>query len=280
MKKILIPVDFKFNSYDAIDYAINFFKHEQCQFYFLNTYSYDISGLNTIDLLQADGDWYDKPKHDSEDNLGKTIQKYALNNRESKHHFSAISEYSNLIEGMKKAIKDINIDLVVLPGKDQTGKDSIRYSRNTKRIIEHIRECPVMIIPASAKVHKKPKFVLVSSFDLDLPIKELDNWYELVEIAKGCIKIVTLSGKEELSEVQKTNQNKVHSHLEKLSEEKIEVEYIKNAPALKDFARYHSDYIMCLIDRKPDLWRKLGIIHSRITNLGPLPSTPVIALHR
>ena len=74
MKKILIPIDFKFNSHDAIDYAIRFFKREQCEFYFLNTYTYDISGLNTIDLLQADDDWYDKPKCASEDNLGYCIR--------------------------------------------------------------------------------------------------------------------------------------------------------------------------------------------------------------
>ncbi|HBR53744.1 MAG TPA: hypothetical protein DEA82_05975 [Flavobacteriaceae bacterium] len=280
MKKILIPIDLKLNSYEAIDYAIKFFKREQCEFYFLNTYTYDLSGLNTIDLLQADDDWYDKPKHDSEDSLGKIIQKYAFNNREAKHRFSAISEYSNLIEGMKKAIKDIKIDLVVLPGKDRMGEGTMRYSRNTKRIIEHIRECPVMIIPASAKMHKKPKFALVSSFDLELPLSELENWYGLVQIAKGSIKIVMLSGKTELSELQKANQNKVRFHLELLSEEKIQVEYVKNAPALKDFARLHSDYIMCLIDRKPDLWRKMGVTHSKITTLGPMPSTPVIALHR
>ena len=280
MKKILIPIDFKFNNHDAIDYAIRFFKREQCEFYFLNTYTYDISGLNTIDLLQADDDWYDKPKCASEDNLGKLIQTYAFNNRDSKHHFSAISECSNLIEGMKKAMKDIKIDLVVLPGKDRTGEDSIRYSRNTKRIIEHIRECPIMIIPASSKMHKKPKFVLVSRFDIDLPISELENWYELVQIAKGNIKIVTLSGKDDLTEKQKSNQCKVRYHLEMLSGEKIKIEYIENAPALKDFARYHSDYIMCLIDRKPDLWRKIGFTHSKITNLGPLLSTPLIALHR
>lgn len=280
MKKILIPIDFKFNSYDAIDYAIALFKREQCEFYFLNTYTYDIEGLNAIHMLQADDDWYDKPKHDSENSLGKVIQKYTINNRDTNHRFSAISECSNLIEGIKKAIKDIKIDLVVIPGKDSTNESSEKYSKNTKRIIEYIRECPVMVIPSSAKIHKKPKFVLVSNFELDLPKSELDNWFDLIKITSGSLKIVTLSGKEELSELQKANQNKVCSHLEMLSEETIQVEYIENASALKDFARCHSDYIICLMDRKPDFWRILGISHSRITNLGPLSRTPVIALHR
>lgn len=280
MKKILIPIDFKFNSYQAIDYAIEFFKGEACDFYFINTYSYNIEGLNAIHLLQADDDWYDKPKHDSEDNLGKVIEKYVFNSRDAEHRFSAISECSNPLEGIKKAIKNIKIDLVVVPGKDCTDRGSIAYSRNTKRIIEHIRECPVMIIPSAAKIHKKPKFVLVSNFELDLPIGELENWFELVKITKGSIKIVSLIGKEELSKQQIVNQSKVRHHLELLSENTVKVEYIENVPALKSFARHHTDYIICLMDRKPDFWRKLGITHSRITNLGPLTSIPVIALHR
>tara|TARA_R100000935_G_scaffold15425_2_gene30823 strand:- start:43985 stop:44827 length:843 start_codon:yes stop_codon:yes gene_type:complete len=280
MKKILIPINFKFSSYDAIDYAVTFFKKEKCQFYFLNTYSYDINGLNGIQLLQADDDFFEKPKLFSEVNLGQAIDKYTHNNRNDKHRFNAISQCSNLIEAIKKTIKKVEIDLVVLPGRDNTNEGVERYSRNTKNIIENIRECPVMIIPSSAKMHKKPKFVLVSNFDLALPKAELENWYSLVKISNGSIKIVTLSGKENLSGLQIAHQNKVRYYLEMLSEKSIAVEYVENAPALKDFAKYHSDYIICLMDRKPDFWRKLGITHSRITDLGPLPGTPVIALHR
>ncbi|RFN58794.1 hypothetical protein [Marixanthomonas ophiurae] len=67
----------------------------------------------------------------------------------------------------------MEIDLVVLPGKDNANKSMERYSKNTRNIIDNIRECPVLIIPSSAKMHENPKFVLASYFGLDLPKAEL-----------------------------------------------------------------------------------------------------------
>ncbi|WP_432411738.1 universal stress protein [Rasiella sp. SM2506] len=279
MKKILIPIDFKFNSYDAIDYAINFFKREQCDFYFLNTYSYNTEGLNAIHLLQADKYWFEKPKQDSEKNLGNLIQKYTYTNLDKKHYFNALSECTDLVEGIKKTIKEIEIDLVVLPGKEDSNDTTEKYSKNTKRIIENIRGCPVMVIPFSAKLHKNPEFVLVSNFEEELPTAELRNWYELVKIAKGTIKIVTLSGKDSMSTTQKENQKRVRFEIEGYFKSQITIEYIETIRDLKDFANDHSDYIICLMDRKPDFWRICGITHSQVTNLGPLRNTPLIALH-
>ncbi|GER60710.1 hypothetical protein ULMA_28180 [Patiriisocius marinus] len=279
MKKILIPVNFNNNSHDAIDYAIKFFKHEDCHFYFFNTYTYNVDGLNAIHLLQADMDWFEKPKLESENNLGAVIYKYTFNNRNKKHRFNAISESINLIDGIKKAIDEIKIDLVVIPGKKLKDDTIQGYSRNTRRIIENIRECPVMIIPSSAKLHKRPEFVLVSNFEIELPKEELQNWFELVKIVNGRIKIVTLFSKSKMTDIQKIHQDLVRFNLEIMSASSIPIENIDTVNDLKDFANYHSDYIICLMDRKPDIWRICGITQSRITNMGPLRSTPLIALH-
>ncbi|GEQ86304.1 hypothetical protein ULMS_18120 [Patiriisocius marinistellae] len=279
MKKILIPLDFKVNCYEAIDYAINFFKHEKCHFYFINCFKLDIDGLNAIHLLQADDDWFEKPKHQSEKNLGSIIKKFTINNRGKDHRFSAISKCNNLIEGVKSVIEEIDIDIVILAGK-ANNISTEKYSRNTKRIIENIRECPIMIIPSSAKIHENPEFVLVSNFEEELPKTELENWYELVKTARGLIRIVTLASRDKMTSLQKLHQNRVRFQIEMFSNTPIVVEYIETANELKDFANCHSDYVICLIDKKPDFWRICGITHSKITNLGPLQSTPLIALHR
>ncbi|MCM4155723.1 universal stress protein [Gramella sp. AN32] len=282
MKNILIPIDFKFNSYDAIDYAVNFFKREDCQFYFLNTYTFNVENLNPIPFIQAEDVYFERPRRDSECSLRRAVQKYSLNSKNKKHHFHAVSEFTNLIEGIKKTIQELKIDLVILPGKKQipADYDGYSYSKNTRRIIENIRECPVMIIPATAHVQKHPKFVLASNFEEDLPVSELNHWYELVEIARGSVQIVALRGKEKMHQIQIENQAKVRSHIEKLSKSHVPIENIESVADLKNFARSNSDSIICLIDKKPDFWRKFGLTHSRITDLGPLQNIPLIALHQ
>ncbi|RMA58730.1 universal stress protein [Ulvibacter antarcticus] len=279
MKNILIPINFKSNSHDAINYAVNFFQQEKCNFFLLNTFSYESVGMNAIHLLHSDDDWFTTPKCDSEISLGRVIQKYTINSENDKHRFNAISECSDLIEGIKKAIKEINIDMVIIPGQKQIGRASDKYSRNTKRILENIRECPVMIIPSSAQLQLNPEFVLVSSFEDKLPFLELENWYELVQIVKGNVKIIALSAKDNMTDNQKSNRNHLLSLLEILSKNSVSIEYLETSQDLRNFANYHSDYIICLIDRKPDFWRKFGLTNSQVTNLGPLKRTPLIALH-
>lgn len=279
MKNILIPIDYTFNRYDAIDYAVQFLKNEDCNFYFINTYTYDVEGINAVDNLKADELWFGKPKQDSEMCLGKLIENYAFKNNK-KHQFNAISECSSLLKGIKKAIETLQIDLVIVAGKEQTISSQKKYSNYTKNIIEHIRECPVMVIPTSAHLQEEPCFVIVSIFEKPIPKTELESWYKLVLIANGKMKIVSFCKKDQMHEQQKKYQCKARFHLEMLSGQKVEVEYIDTAPSLKDFAKYHSDYIISLIDCKPNLWRICGLTSSQITNLGPLHSTPLIALHR
>lgn len=279
MKNILIPIDLVHHSHDAIDYAIKFFAKESCIFYFLNTYGYDVDKFNSLHVLPADNYWFEKPKYESETCLGRVIQKYTLSNTNKKHRFNAISECNNLIEGIRKTIKDIDIDLVVITEKMSINAHTNRYSRNTKRIIENVRECPVMIIPATAYMRKNPEFILISSFEVALSTTELENWFDLVKIANGSIKIVTLGTKESMSHIQKTNQNKVRFQIELLAKVSVTIGYLETPEELKNFANYHSDYIICLMDKKPDFWRKCGLTHSQITKLGPMERTPLIALH-
>ncbi len=279
MKNILVPINFSFNSYDAIDYAIKFFDQEKCHFYFLNTFTIDADGLNAIELLQADDDWFEHPKNESEKNLGLVIQKYFLKNPEKKHQFSAISDCTNLIDGIKKVIKEIKIDLIVLPGKKDSNDSNEEYSRNTKRIIENITECPIMIIPSSAKLHKQLEFILVSNFEEEVPKAELKNWYELVKIANGTIKIVMLSDKNKMTHLQKKNLESVHSEIETFANRRVVIEYVESMQNFKNLANNYSNYIICLIDKKPSIWRMLSLNKSKITKLGLLSNSPLIALH-
>lgn len=279
MKKILIPIDFSFNSYNAIDYAVHFFKNIECQFYFLNTYTYDVNNINAIHLLQSEDNTFEKTKSDSEKNLGLAIQKYSCNNKNDKHRFNAISKCSNLIEGIKNTIKEIDIDLVLMAGKIQSQQITNKYSRNTESIIENIIECPVMIIPHSANVKKNLELVLISSFETELPTTELKKWYDLLIVAKAKSKIIVLNNSKDMSNTQKMNLTSLLNNIQDLSGYILPVHYIETKDEAKKFAQLHSECIFCIIDTKLNLWRKLGLSHSQIVDFGPFNTTPLIALH-
>ena len=85
MKTILIPTDFSATSYQTIDYVIELFENDHCEFYFLNVYTFDVAGLNAIEMLQADDDWFDEPKQESINKLGKLVERHTLKSNNLKH---------------------------------------------------------------------------------------------------------------------------------------------------------------------------------------------------
>ncbi|WP_405251988.1 hypothetical protein [Dokdonia sp. Asnod3-C12] len=280
MKKILIPIYLNHHNCDAIDYAVKFFKREVCEFYFLNTYNYNVQGLNAIQLLQADEDWFERPKLESQKRLGRLIKKYSYNSRNKNHSFNATSECTGLISGIKKNITELAIDIVVVSCKDKLNRDVNMYCKNTSLIIDEIRACPILIMPKATKQKRNPVFALVSDFKSEISEEEIESWYEIVKLSNGSLKIVVSNSMNEMTNQQISNQTKVCYYLRTLTNSSVVVDYLNTTSDIKEFANTHSNHIISLIDKKPDFLRKYGLGHSTITNLGPLSSSPLIALHQ
>ena len=280
MKKILLPIYLNHHNCDAIDYAVKFFKREVCEFYFLNTYNYNVQGLNAIQLLQADEDWFERPQLESQKRLGRLIRKYSYNSRNKNHSFHAISECNGLISSIKKCIKEVAINIVVVASKDKVDKGINLYCKNTSLIIDEIRECPILIMPTTTKQKRNPVFALVSDFKSEISEEEIESWYEIVKLLNGTLKIVVSNSMNEMTNQQISNQTKVCYYLKTLTNSSLVVDYLNTASDIKEFANTHSNHIISLIDKKPDFLRRYGLGHSTITNLGPLSTSPLIALHQ
>lgn len=146
MKKILIPIEFKNNSDKVIKYATHLHKNEACVFYLLNTYSLNIIGLQALNFLKANKDWFEKPKQESEKGLAILVDKYSVLYKEHNHQFYALSECETLIKGVQKTIENLKIDLIIMAAKSKKEKCFGKYATNTERIIANIRKCPLIIM--------------------------------------------------------------------------------------------------------------------------------------
>jgi len=100
-----------------------------------------------------------------------------------------------------------------------------------------------------------------------------------VKIVKGSVNIITLSGKNDLTPVQIANQNKVYLQRKEL-QIPVSIKHLESSQDLRNLSKFNSGYIICWMDKKPDIWRKFGLTNSQLTSLGPIPSIPLIALHR
>ncbi len=276
MKKILIPTDFSLNSYLTIDYVTGLLKNEPCEYYFLNSYTYGVTGLNAIELLQVDDAFFDEPKEESLKQLGALVEHCTLDSDNDKHSFYAITENTDLIESIKTNVEKIGIDLVIV-----SGNSNKTVGKNTELILEKVRTCPVLIVPPNASISKGLCFTMASDFKQRINTLEIDRFIKTFEHTKLDIAILVLQEQKHLTAQAVSNLDSFNTYLKQLLDKEPSVEFIQLGYGLKEYAASHNDHIICIIDKKPDLLRKFGFYKSDvISTIGKLNTNTVLTIHQ
>lgn len=158
MKRILLPTDFSDNAYNAIQYAVQFFKNEVCTFYVLNTFtptSYAAGylvenpvpyGIEEVAMIH------------SKKEIGKVEKMIQREFPNKKHHFVKLSVFNTVVAEIKKVIQTYNIDLIIMGTKGATGLKEILIGSQTMYTMKKVK-CPVIAVPEGFK-YEKPKEIL------------------------------------------------------------------------------------------------------------------------
>lgn len=147
MKNILLLTDFSKNSKNAIDYALQLFKNEVCNFFILHVH--DSMSYTTDDLMTVGNDSiYEAIIKEHKLKLKKLIDR--LEPKSKNHNFHTLVAYNTIIDAVKKAIKSKNIDLIVMGTNGVTGAKEIIFGSNTINVIRKVN-CKTLVIPQGFK---------------------------------------------------------------------------------------------------------------------------------
>ncbi|MCP4974751.1 MAG: universal stress protein [Maribacter sp.] len=180
MKRIILPTDFSDNAYNAICYAINLFKDDECTFYLLHTYTpaiyqaeYVLHSPGQIGL----GDIYQENSLTELKDLKKRLIA-EFNNK--KHTFMVHSAFNTLVEEIVETSRNENADMVIMGTQGATGAKEILIGTNTVHVIKKAC-CPVIAVPPDFK-YENPKEILFPT-DLGINYQE-EQLRELEYLAK------------------------------------------------------------------------------------------------
>ena len=81
MRKILLPTDFSENSWNAIKYALHYFKEDVCHFYLINTYTPIIYQVEYMEIGTAQFGLIDSMKDTSNEGLKNIKNKTSKNSK-------------------------------------------------------------------------------------------------------------------------------------------------------------------------------------------------------
>ena len=206
MISILLPTDFSKNSMNAINYALEFFKYQKTQFYFMHAYRNEFYDHDDLVSREIFDDVLNKVKNESHNNLEnllKNVKEIAPNPRFTYH---IISAYSTLVEEANLITDSKNIDLIVMGTKGKSNERHIIFGSQTFQVLKYV-QCPILAIPSNY-TNTQPKHILFpTNYLMPYKRRELKLLSDLAKSYRSKIDVLYISKSSKLSIRQEDNQS-------------------------------------------------------------------------
>jgi len=204
MKKIILPTDFSENAYNAIKYAIQLFKDEECTFYLVNTYTpaiyeseYILHSPGQIGL----GDIYQSVSAEELEALKKQLEKEYSN---PKHTFYTHSAFNILVDEIVQLASAEEADIIIMGTQGATGAKEIFLGSHTVHVIKKA-PCPVIAIPAEFQFKEPKEILFPTDFEVNYQEEQLRDLVYLAKFHSARIEIIHISAGYELTAQQTKN---------------------------------------------------------------------------
>lgn len=212
MRKVLIPTDFSNNAMNAINYAINFFKHDVTEFFIMHAYQDDVYDSGEIPNQENLDASLQVAGKNSEEFLKNTVQQIKNSNSNPKHTFRTISSKNLLMDEADKIVDEENMDLVVMGTKGKTNGRKITFGSQTLQILRYV-QCPVLSVPENYK-YIPPKHILFpTNYMIPYKRRELKLLSKMVAPHKVVIDMLYISKISKLSLRQENNRSFIREQL-------------------------------------------------------------------
>ncbi|MGB5818964.1 MAG: universal stress protein [Saonia sp.] len=214
MKNILLPTDFSDSAWNATKYAIELFKHEECTFHLLNTYTPTIAHSRFMAMATKGTQVEDVIRSNSEKGLQKILTDIKQKHNYPRHNFVLISSFNLLVEEIKDIVANKGIDFIVTGTKGASGLEEVFMGSNTVRIIKAIKNCPVLAIPMGFEFVRPSEIVFATDFNRFYTTSELQPLIDLAKVFNATIRIVHVQYEiKALTEIQQFNLDMLRKYL-------------------------------------------------------------------
>jgi nucleotide-binding universal stress UspA family protein len=234
MKTILLPTDFSKNSINAINYAMELYRNEPCNFYILNVQrasayiSDDMMGVGSSATI------YNTIIDAAKKSVTNIISKIKKQYNNDKHHFEAIVDYDNFIDSINQVTEKYKVDLIIMGTKGATGLEKVVFGSNTARVMQRCKT-PVLAIPDGCILKSLDKIAFTTNHLTVFNIKQLSMLKDMLAIYNSKLNILHVSDKFQQAQKQLQNMNFFNTYFEEAEHDYIDVH---NKDMFKTVHRY------------------------------------------
>lgn len=279
MKNILLPTDFSENSWNAVEYAINFFKNETCNFYLLHVNRFDNVMINESPYIAPEEtiqEVYTKPAKLQLRKVLKRIAEHFSPNK--KHKFYTISSFGFFIESIRKHVDDKNIDCIVMGTKGASGLKKIIMGSNTGDVITKVK-CTTLAVPENAQFMKIKEIAFPTDFLLAHETQILQPLSEILESNMSALRILHIKKKKaELNLDQIRNRELLDSYFDHTNHSFHYLTNKKVEDAIQCFVESRNINMICMVAKNLNYFQQI-LFHSKVEEISYHTEIPFLVLH-
>ncbi|TDT40487.1 nucleotide-binding universal stress UspA family protein [Maribacter spongiicola] len=276
MKNILIPTDFSSNAYHAIAYALNVFKCERTNFYFIHAYADEVYGP----YHNVDKETFDKQKNSIADESEKKLNKLVIDTQTKTHNplhkYEGISSFESLVDAINDFADSKNIDLIIMGTKGKTASSKITFGSNTVQVFKYVK-CPVLAVPDQYDYSQPKKILFPSNYMLPYKRREL----KLLDIMAGEFKAEVLSlyisDFEDLSLRQLDNKKFLEESLPNARLSFVRTGVHNRANAITEYIKENDIDLLVMVNSRHSFLEDL-LYQSTIDKIGLSPTIPFLVM--
>ncbi len=269
---ILMPTDFSENSWNAISYALSFFKNVYTNFYFLHVepteWEDEEENLQTIQI---------KAKNSAKafQTLLERLGEQKLN---KKHQFFTSLERSHFVEAIRQQVTERDIDFIVMGTQGANGYKKATVGSHSTDVITRVK-CPVMVIPENATYRAPKNITFPTDFNISYKNKVIHTLKQVCYFNDSSLSVLYLYKKsKELTERQESNKSF-------LKEQLLEIEhsfhYTRNdtlEEAVESFVTSHDTQVITMMAKNLNFFQHI-LFHPVAKKISYHKEIPFLVLH-
>jgi nucleotide-binding universal stress UspA family protein len=267
MKHILIPVDFTDPSWKVARYALARYQKPGMRFYLMHSEYSNLkarSNESSLEHKEHDGVAW---SHHLEEFLAPHQKMIALQWKGS------------LIENIKDAVFDYDIDLIILDTGHAYNLDEPVGVNLIKDIITRVK-CPVFIVPRAFKCHQPQQIVLVSDFNFTHRARATNTLSQFMQSTQAHLNILQLSKTSHaLTPAQLINKSFLQNALEHVSHSFHFVIDTSMNEALQFFINIHDVDLVILFAKHINLSENLLFLPVHRDHIDYRTKVPFLIIH-
>ncbi|MCK0178367.1 universal stress protein [Flavobacteriaceae bacterium S0862] len=276
MKKILLPTDFSENSWNAIKYALQLFKDQECNFVLLNTYTPIIYQVEFMQSSSARLGIIDTMKKVSQNGLDELQEKINSEFNNPKHTFSQISAFNSLTYEIDDLYSNNIMDIIIMGTQGASGVAGVLFGSNTIHVIKNAK-CPVMAIPSDFSFETPHEILFPTDYEIEYQEAHLKPIIEIAQKHISRVNILHVFIGNGLTSAQEKNKSILETSMKKVAHLFHDVKNQNVPEAITNFQLRARINLLVMINNKRSFFENL-FFKSTISQIGFHLNIPLMVI--